>query len=156
MLDPGLPLAEMGEGFGKAGALHDFQEKVRHARLWHAPLNGGAQRPQAFRLLQPVERRDDNAGFSIHGLEAQIGVACRPVSDRAVGAIEQPRQARDLGFGIKREVECPANHKLGGLPGRTIQQPTPRIAIPGAFSNWNSCTSNARANTGTWDMCKLL
>src|SRR5208282_834813 len=50
MLHPGLPLAEMGEGFGKAGALHDFQEKVRHARLWHTPLNGGAQRAQAFRL----------------------------------------------------------------------------------------------------------
>jgi hypothetical protein len=43
MLYPGLPLTEMREGFGEAGALHDFQEEIGHAGLWHSSLNGGAQ-----------------------------------------------------------------------------------------------------------------
>src|ERR1700710_266438 len=55
MFYPCLPLAEMGEGFGKAGPLHDFQEEIRHARLWHSSLNGRAQGAQAFCILQPVE-----------------------------------------------------------------------------------------------------
>ena len=93
MLYPGLPLAEMREGFGEAGALHDFQEKIGYAGLWHSSLNGGAQCAQAFRILQPVERRDNNAGFALHGLKAQIGIACRPIRDSAVGAVKQLRQA---------------------------------------------------------------
>jgi hypothetical protein len=126
MLYPGLPLAEMGEGLGKAGALHDFQEQVGHAGLWHSSLNGRPQYAQAFRVLQPVERRDDNAGLAVHGLEAKIGVARGPVSDGAVGAIEQLRQGGDLGPGIQRAVERPANHQLGRLPCRAVQHPAPR------------------------------
>ncbi len=42
MLYPGLPLTEMREGLGEAGALHDFQEEIGHAGLWHSSLNGGA------------------------------------------------------------------------------------------------------------------
>ena len=126
MLHPRLPLAEMGEGLGKAGPLHDFQEKIRHARLWHSSLNGRAEYAQAFRVLQPVERRDDNAGFAVHGLEAQIGVARRPIRDSAVGAIKQLRQARDLGPGIQRAVKRPANYQLGRLPCRAVQHTAPR------------------------------
>ena len=137
MLYPGLPLAEMGEGLGKAGALHDFQEQVRHAGLWHSSLNGRPQGAQAFRVLQPVERRDDNAGFAVHGLKAQIGVARGPVSDSAVGAIEQLRQGGDLGLGIQRAVERPANHQLGCLPCRAVQHSAPGIAVPGARAGEN-------------------
>jgi hypothetical protein len=64
MLYPSLPLAEMGEGFGKAGALHDFQEQIWHASLWHSSLNDRARRAQAFRILQPVEWCDHNAGLA--------------------------------------------------------------------------------------------
>ena len=137
MLYPGLPLAEMGEGLGKAGALHDFQEQVWHAGLRHAPLNGRPQGAQAFRILQPVERRDHDAGLAVHGLEAQIGVARSPVSDSAVGAIEQLRQGGDLGLGIQRAVERPANDQLGRLPCRAIQHSAPGIAVPGARTGEN-------------------
>ena len=137
MLYPGLPLAEMGEGFGKAGALHDLQKQVRHAGLRHSPLNGWPQGVQAFRILQPVERCDHNAGFAVHGLEAQIGVARRPIGDGAVGTIEQLRQACDLCLGIQRAVERPANHQLGRLPCRAVQHSASGIAVPGARTGEN-------------------
>ena len=137
MLYPGLPLAEMGESLGKVGALHDFQEKVRHARLWHSSLNGWPQGAQTFRVLQPVERRDHDAGLAVHGLEAQIGVARGPLSGSAVGAIEQLCQGRDFGLGIQRAVERPANDQLGRLPCRAVQHPAPGIAVSGAGAGEN-------------------
>ena len=137
MLDPGLPLAEMSEGLGKSGPLHDFQEQIRHAGLRHPSLNGRPQCAQAFGVLQPVERRDHNACFAVHGLKAQIGVPCRPVRDSAVGAIEQFRRGGDLGLGIERTVERATDHRLGCLSGRTIQHPEPRIAVPGAGAGKN-------------------
>ena len=137
MLHPCLTFAEMGEGFGKAGTLHNFQEEIGHAGLWHSSLNGRTQRAQAFRVLEPIERRDHNACSAVHGFKAQIGIAGGPVSDSAVGAIEQLRQACDLGFRIERTVECPANHQLGRLPSRTVQHPAPRIAVSGARAGKN-------------------
>ena len=43
MLYPGLPFTEMREGCGKAGALHNFQEEIGHAGLWHSSVNFGTQ-----------------------------------------------------------------------------------------------------------------
>ena len=43
MLYPGLPFTEVREGCGKAGALHNFQEEIGHAGLWHSSLNFGTQ-----------------------------------------------------------------------------------------------------------------
>ena len=137
MLYPGLPFAEMREGFGEAGAPHDFQQEIRHASLWHSSLNSGAQRAQGFRILQPVEWRDDNACSALFGFEAQIGIVRRPVRDEAVGIIKQPRQARDLGFGIERAIERPANDQPGCLPGCSFQHPTPWIAVPGPWVREN-------------------
>ena len=48
MLDLGLAFTEMGEGLGEAGALHDFQEEVWDAGLWHSSLNDRAQCAQAL------------------------------------------------------------------------------------------------------------
>ena len=134
MLDTGLPFAQMREGLGEAGTPHDLQKEIGHGGLGHSSLNGRAQCAQAFGVLQPVERCDDDARLALHGLEPQVGIARRPVRDGAVGAIEQLRQACDFGIGIERAIERPANHQLGRLPGRPIQQPAPWISVPSAWA----------------------
>src|ERR1700677_3099268 len=125
MLYPGLPLTEMREGLGEAGALHDFQEEIGHAGLWHSSLNFGTQYAQAFRIFEPIEGRDHNARLSFRRLKAQIGIARSPFSSSAVSAIEPFCQASDFGFGIQRAVQRPTNHQLGRLPRWPVQHPAP-------------------------------
>ena len=135
MFYPCLPLAEMGEGFGKTSSLHDFQEQIGHAGLRHASLNCRPQSAQAFRILQPVERCDHNAGFAVHGLKAQIGVARRSIRDSAVGAIEQLCQ--DCDFGSCRAAIA------AGFPARATRAIRSRLAA-GTPRGGDGRRSNAR------------
>ena len=104
MLHPGLPFAEMREGSGEAGALHDFEEQIGHTSPWHSSLNLWTQQAQAFRVFEPIEGCDHNACLPVHRLESKVWIACSPLSDSAVGAIEQFCEAIDFGFSIQRAV----------------------------------------------------
>ena len=125
----------MGEGFGEAGTPHDLQEEIRHASLRHSSLNGRTQHAQTFRVLQSIQRRNHDAGFAVHGLKAQIGVARRSIRDSAVGAIEQLCQ--DCDFGSCRAAIA------AGFPARATRAIRSRLAA-GTPRGGDGRRSNAR------------
>jgi hypothetical protein len=81
------------------------RKRSGHAGLWHSSLNFGTQYAQAFRIFEPIERRDHNARLSLLRLKAQIGIARGSFGGSAISAIEPFCQAGDFGFRIQRAIE---------------------------------------------------
>ena len=133
VLHLGVALAQVGEAPGEAGARHHLQQDVGHARLGHPRLDGPCGgRTRLSGSSRRVERGDDDLGFAVHGLEAQVGIVAGASCDLAVCIVEALRQGFDLDGAVERPAERARDHQPRLLPGLALEHALAWIPVPDA------------------------
>src|SRR5262249_37659897 len=74
-LDLSSPFADMGKGLGKMRSLGDLEQQIRQINPGKPGGNGRSKSREARRLVELIQRTQDQSIFAIAGFDAHGGVA---------------------------------------------------------------------------------
>jgi hypothetical protein len=125
--DARVLLAHMGEGVGEAGGVVDFQQHLGQLDAGQEIVHGGAQPPQAGRIVESLQRREGEPVAPAALLNPQVRIR-RQVGGRApIGLVELVPQRRQLHRRVERMVEGAADARPSRFPRRALQQRGARV-----------------------------
>jgi hypothetical protein len=110
------------EFLGEAGAGLDLQQGVRQVDARQARRHLLSQRLQARRIVQLLQRREDQPVLAVHPLDPHIAVRRQIGGRLPVGRVEYLAEPRQGHVAVRCVPEAPADLWPGRFPVRALEQ----------------------------------